>query len=199
MADGDAAGRIRQEKAALRLEALALREALAPEERREKSGRLCRLLEGYSPLVEARVILSYCAIRGEADLSPLHDQLLAGGRQLAFPATLDGGGLEARIPLEQSPAAWYADDFGIPTPVRACARLLDPEEVDLVLVPLLAFDSRGVRLGYGGGYYDRYLPLCKKAHTLGVGFALQGRASLPWDPAFDVRLDQVMTEVGPLF
>jgi len=72
-------------------------------------------------------------------------------------------------------------DFGVPEP-RADSPVLAPHDVDLVLVPGLAFDERGHRIGYGAGFYDRLLPLLGRALTVGIAFDFQLVAEIPDTP-----------------
>ena len=85
---------------------------------------------------------------------------------------------------------------------RGAYGIFEPPVVDsslspyLFLVPLLAFDLKGYRLGYGGGYYDRTLAQARHAHpvtAIGIGFELQRHTGLPYDPT-DQRLDYIVTE-----
>ncbi len=121
-------------------------------------------------------------------------------------AALDGAGYCCALPVAAAPDAvlvfrrWRTGDvltagrFGIMEP-GADAEAVTP---DLVIVPLLAFDRAGYRLGYGAGYYDRTLGALRGAGpvvAVGVGFAAQGVDAVPHDAA-DERLDWVVTETG---
>ena len=83
--------------------------------------------------------------------------------------------------------------YGIREPQEDLIRPVPPEEIDAVVVPAVAFDRRGHRLGYGGGYYDRFLPGASRATRIGVAFARQIVTEIPADP-HDVRMDRIMTE-----
>jgi 5-formyltetrahydrofolate cyclo-ligase len=75
----------------------------------------------------------------------------------------------------------------------AASELVAPEEIDLVLVPCVAFDKNRNRLGHGAGYYDRYLPLCTRAKCIAVAFEAQRLPRVVTD-AHDRRMDAVVTE-----
>ena len=84
--------------------------------------------------------------------------------------------------------------FGILVPDPARSRIIEAEQLDVVVVPCVGFNDERYRLGSGGGYYDRYLPGCMKAHKLGVAFSIQ-RIRGPFSDPWDIRLDRVITEV----
>ncbi|NLZ72204.1 MAG: 5-formyltetrahydrofolate cyclo-ligase, partial [Clostridiaceae bacterium] len=91
------------------------------------------------------------------------------------------------------------DNFGILSPdPNSCSKVL-PEEIDLALIPLLAFNAQGYRLGYGKGYYDRYLPQLKATcNKIGIAFSEQLSKELPVS-IYDYPLDHILTENGFLF
>ncbi len=112
--------------------------------------------------------------------------VLDADKQLAFFR------YDKRDPLKEN-------QYGIPEPVNRDAQIA-AVDLDLVILPLLAFDEHGNRLGTGGGYYDRTFSVLhdkqqKKPFMLGVGYALQQADNLPADE-WDIRLDGVLTEKG---
>jgi 5-formyltetrahydrofolate cyclo-ligase len=134
----------------------------------------------------------YWPHRGEYDPVGLATEIVASGGACALPVVV-----ERRRPLQFR--IWHPDvamvpgelSFGIPHPPDG-----DPVTPDIVLVPLVGFDTEGYRLGYGGGYFDRTLAaLDPKPRTIGVGFDL-GRMETIHPQAHDVRLDVIVTEVG---
>ena len=137
------------------------------------------------------VVAAYAAFGGEIDPLPLLEALAAKGVALALPV------VEAKAaPLVFR--AWMPGDqlvqhrFGMAEPPREAPALVP----DIVVVPLLAFDRQGQRLGYGGGYYDRTLAALRKRGrvlAVGIGFALQEMPSVP-RAAHDVPLDWIVTE-----
>ena len=139
-------------------------------------------------------IFSYRAIQGEVDLSLFHQWAVTAGKRLAFPLCLGDGNMVAAVP--DSEDAWETGRYGIQTPIASRSRILDPFDLDLVLVPCTAFDAaRKVRCGMGSGYYDRYLPQCQKAVAIAVAFEIQRIDDLQADD-WDVPPDHIVTEQG---
>lgn len=90
-------------------------------------------------------------------------------------------------------SALVQDEYGIQSPDTKTSKIINPKEIDLAIVPLLAFDNFGNRLGYGGGYYDRYLPrLREDAICVGLAFSNQFIEEIPIEK-YDKKLDYVIT------
>lgn len=139
------------------------------------------------------MIALYAATRGEADVSALFHPLRALGWQIVLPQVVSKTEMVMRVVADWS--ALVPDAFGILAPVPS-AQAVRPSQVDVVLVPGLGFTRSGGRLGYGGGYYDRWLTQAGKGiTTIGVGFGVQVRDTLPV-AAHDVPLCYVVTEQG---
>ena len=149
----------------------AARLALTEEQRSEYSARICERLEEMPELKGARTILSYCAVRGEADVGGFDRYAARNGARIAYPVTGDGGEMEAMIPRDEN--AWVTGAYGIKSPMKERSDLIPPEDIDAVIVPCVGFDSFGGRLGHGCGYYDRYLVRCPSAVTVCVAFEAQ--------------------------
>lgn len=135
------------------------------------------------------IVGAYWPIRSEADPRPLARALAALGARLALPV-VDGDAMHFRV--------WDRDDelvpagFGALGPGPAAARLAPT----IVLAPQLGFDAHGQRLGWGKGFYDRYLAQCAaRPFVVGIAFACQQVVAIPSEP-HDHRLDAVLTESG---
>ncbi len=139
------------------------------------------------------VIGGYAALAGEADPRLLLEALHRRGANLALPRVVTK---DAPLSFHRwTPAdALTAGAFGVPEP-PASADSVNP---NILLVPLLAYDGQGYRLGYGGGYYDRTLEILKskgEVLAIGVAYANQEIPSVPHE-AHDMRMDMILTECG---
>ena len=159
------------DKQTQRARAIAARRAMPAEVRADASAALCRRLMERPELLGAKTVFSYLSMPEEADLSALHEWLLDRNCTVAFPVTQADGIMQAYAP--DRPWRFEFGPFGIRAPIPAESELIPPEEIDLVLVPCVAFDSGCRRLGHGGGYYDRYLTRCPNAVRIGVAFETQ--------------------------
>lgn len=179
------------EKAELRRSLLKARQAMHPEVWREKSDRLCRHLENSEIFRRSQTILSYFSFRQEPDLS----SLVTGSRQWGFPRCSDRNLSWHCWSPHQFPSPQLGA-YGILEP-HPNTPLLQPEQVDLILVPAVACDVRGYRLGYGGGFYDRMLsqPSWLYKPTIGIVFEFARLPKLPIDP-WDRPLQGICTEAG---
>ena len=91
------------------------------------------------------------------------------------------------------PSGWRSGAYGIREPDRETSRRIEPGEIDLALVPCLAFDEGGMRLGHGAGYYDRYLARCPRAARICLAFKAQ-RLDRVVTEAHDLPMDWIVTE-----
>lgn len=143
-----------------------------------------------------RKVACYLANDGELDLAPLLKSLRASRRRVYLPA-LHGRTLRFLPYDDDTPLV--PNRFGIPEPDVPPRRRCRARDLDLVLMPLVAYDAAGNRLGMGGGYYDRafsYLrhrSVWKKPLLIGIGYEFQRLPSLPSQP-WDVQLHGVATE-----
>lgn len=134
------------------------------------------------------VVSGVWPLPGEIDLRPLLEALHGRGHGIVLPVTPPRG-----QPLTFR--RWRPGDVLVPERFGTMAPMGEPAVPDFLLVPLLAFDRRGYRLGYGGGYYDRTLAALPNRFALGFAFAAQEVDIVPVGPT-DVRLDAVATERG---
>ena len=143
----------------------------------------------------ARVIMLYLAQDTELDMDPLIERLLASGRTVAIPEVEEAGSGMRPIRLDTlSPSALDVDRFGIRVPHQRDP--IAPDELDVVVVPGVAFTPTGARLGRGGGFYDRFLKSLPEA-TMRVGacFRMQLLEEIPALP-HDHPMGVVVTEEG---
>lgn len=177
---------IASEKKALRAAMKAGRAALTPEVRTEAAVRFAASASRIATLRAPGLLAGYIPIRGEADPRPLMAALAEQGWRLALPR-IEGEDISFRAHAPGDPLA--CGGFGLTEP-QADAKRVSP---DVLLVPLLAFDRRGNRLGYGRGYYDRALARLPAARAIGLAYAVQECAAVPAD-AHDHPLGFVLTD-----
>ena len=145
---------ITAEKAAARRRARAYLEGLSPQALRESDGALFARFLALPQVAAADTLLLYHGMGAEPDTSRLFPALWAMGKRLCLPRCLPGGGMEARLIRPDSVLVPHR--YGMLEPGADCPPV-ERDAIDLVLVPGLAFDPSGGRLGRGGGYYDRWL------------------------------------------
>jgi 5-formyltetrahydrofolate cyclo-ligase len=177
------------DKPSLRAAAMLRRDALDDRDRR--SAAICALAAAHPAYAAARAIHCYLPMRSEVDTRPLIADALERGKRVAVPIVIPRAAELAHAWLESLAAdALTPGVFGTFNPRDL--RPARPGEWDVAIVPLLAFDRRGHRLGYGKGYYDRLLADGRFA-SIGVGFAAQEIDALP-NAAHDIALDWIITE-----
>jgi 5-formyltetrahydrofolate cyclo-ligase len=168
-------------KAALRRAALARRQALPPAEVAQRSQQLAALLFEHFAVAQWRWLHVFLPLarKNEPDTWPIIHQLWAGqpAPRLAAPV-VQPDGISLRH-YELTPATpLLASRWGIPEPLADPATEVVPAQLDAVLVPLLACDQQGQRVGYGGGFYDRFLAECRPG-TLFIGLNILDDAPVP--------------------
>jgi len=184
-----------EEKARLRRDALARRDALPTDERTRASAAIRDRLLDLDAVTGARTLLAFASFGTEVQLDPLLRDRIAHGVGVFLPyiATMSPPVLEiARVTdLDRDlvPAR-----MGIREPDRRGRRPARVDRVDVVIAPGVAFDAAGRRLGYGGGFYDRLLPRLRPGTpVVAVAFATQVIDAVP-ATARDVPVDVIVTE-----
>jgi 5-formyltetrahydrofolate cyclo-ligase len=179
------------EKPTLRRQWLADRAAIAPADWQRWSEQICQNLRQLPIYQQAKTILAYSSYRQEPDLSGLFDdRQKVWGLPRCVDRDLVWHRFDSRVNTLQPGA------FGILEPLSDWPQLV-ASAVDLILVPCVACDGRGYRLGYGGGFYDRLLadPGWAPIPTIGITFSAMWVDNLPVDP-WDRPLSMVCTELA---
>ena len=177
-------------KAALRETVRARLQAIAPEQRAADSVRLCARLQSAELWSAAQAILFFAPLPDEPDVWPLLEFALRENRLVALPA-YDAARQEYLARRVRDLAADVRPGrYGVPEPGTDCP-VVPLNQLDLVLVPGVAFDLNGGRLGRGKGFYDRLLSSVRGA-TCGVAYDEQLVASVPVEP-HDIRLNHILT------
>lgn len=174
-----------------RAAALARRDALSPADRSRASALIADRIRARPAWREARCILAYCQMRSEVDTSSLLAAVLAAGHTLLLPRVDWAARNLLAVPVT-SLAQLAPARYGVPEPHDG--EPVPPATADLVLVPGVAFDTRGGRVGYGAGFYDRLLAaLPARVPRWGLAFEAQVVDSIPAE-VHDQRVDAVVTE-----
>jgi len=179
----DDAKRVDDAKRAMRAERMAARAGHDP---KAAGTALTALVLRDCPPPPDAVVSGFWPLVGEIDIRPLLLALHARGHPIVLPVTPKHG-LPLSFRLWQPGDPLVAERFGTMRPTG------EERSPEFLLVPLLAFDRHGGRLGYGAGYYDRTLPLLTPRFALGCAFAAQEVPEVPMGP-LDVLLDAVATE-----
>lgn len=201
--DTSPAQAVKEQKAALRRRILRERQAMTAGERETKSAQLrAHFLAWFAEFQQSQTtdpaspleVGLYSAIRGEADVLPLRLPLEAWDAAAVLPKTN-----VARRQIEfyrvHAGEDLVPGAYGILEP-RASAKAVDPAHIRILLIPALAYSLNGTRLGYGGGYYDRFLADAKvRAIRIGVTFSTQLVSELPTQ-AHDEPVDYVLSDEG---
>ena len=184
------------EKARLRREIRAKRRALPGAESRAAACRATHRLWSLPILTRARNLALYLPTDGELDCTAFAVQAWRRGRAVFLPVIT---GATLRFAPFTADTELRRNRFGIPEPVAPVRDWRTARQLDVIIAPLVAFDTQGNRLGMGGGYYDRTLAflmrrLCaRRPHFVALAFEMQKISTLPTG-AWDVHLDAVVTE-----
>jgi 5-formyltetrahydrofolate cyclo-ligase len=160
-------------KKSLRKDVLSKRQSLSSQEVGEKSDNIHKLLFQLKYFQDAGVMMVYVDFRNEVKTAAIITTALNQGKRVVIPVCKEAGQL---IPSEvyQFPEDLEPGTWGILEPKPGRLRPVEPGEIDLVLVPGVAFDQRGNRLGYGAGYYDRFLAKASPSATfVALAYELQ--------------------------
>lgn len=176
----------------LRQQILDKRAALSPTERQKAQQAILFHAHQSGLCTRYKSVAGYFPMRGEVDVRPIMALMATQGAEVALPCIEQNDRMVFRYWRPDDPLE--AGKHAIPCPAHG-------EEMipEMVLLPLVACDERGIRLGMGGGYYDRMLaqPAYKDCYRLGIGFAFQLLPRLP-NEAHDVRVHAFLSEQGLL-
>jgi 5-formyltetrahydrofolate cyclo-ligase len=181
--------RLKKLKRAVRRDVLERRNALSVEERSSKSARIVERAMSLPEVRNASTPMAFWSFGSEVETAPLIERLHAAGKRVVLPR-IEAGDLVAVVHAPGDPVA--ATSFGAMEPQGV--ELVSPEDVDVVIAPGVAFDRSGARVGYGGGFYDRFLRgMRPDAPVVAIAFALQVVEEVPRGPG-DRRVDAIVTE-----
>lgn len=176
-------------KRRIRRSQIMMREQLTAQQRVDLGSRAQSRLVQQAWFAEAKLIALYSSIRNEVDTWNLFDAAISLGKRVVFPRIDDGQMVFVEV---ESQRDFCSGTFGVLEPVGT--KVVPVCCIDLIVVPGVAFDRGGFRIGFGKGYYDRALenrPLsCRLA---GLGYAFQLEDNIPRE-AHDVSLDWLVTD-----
>ena len=176
-------------KAELRRKIRAERRSLDKAKRREWDEAIAKRVMGLKEYKEAKTVFCFVSMAGEPQTKAILENALKSGKRLAVPRCLDDGEMEAVVITSLSQLE--PGTMGILEPVYGLATV-DFEDIDMAVVPGLAFTASGERLGQGGGFYDRFMARTH-AFTCGICYGVFVYDSLPLDE-LDMAVKAVVTE-----
>jgi 5-formyltetrahydrofolate cyclo-ligase len=186
---------IAEQKRAARKNALIRRQGLSVAERHEKSLAIAERIVGWPLFVGAATIHIYLSFRDEVETEAVFPKALSSGKVVAVPVTFSSGDRRGLglIRIDRFPPdRLVRGPWGVDQPAWDPALAMTPGEIDLWIIPGIAFDPQGRRLGYGGGYYDRTMRGTRGV-VAGLAFEVQMEERLP-EGSSDVRVQWIITE-----
>lgn len=181
-------------KQSVRKEILEKRKSMSKDEAVSKSNDVTKFLLSTDAYKNANTIMAYIDFRNEVNTEKLIKKAIEDGKKIVIPISI----VETRQ-LVLSELIDYDNElesgaYGILEPKKEFIRETDPKSVDLVLIPGVAFDRRGFRIGYGAGYYDRFLERVRPdVSKIALAFDLQ-MVPFAYEDSHDVPVDMVITE-----
>jgi 5-formyltetrahydrofolate cyclo-ligase len=181
---------LKRQKRAVRRRILAVRDEMPEPERMERSGHIAERVMALPEVERASTVMLFWSFGSEPDTTPLIERLHARGIRVTLPRVADG---------DLEPRAFVPGDRVTVTSFGACepvdGDLIDPVAIDVIVTPAVAFDRSGRRVGYGGGFYDRFFPRTRHdAARIGIAFDVQLVDDVLPNGHFDLRVDAVVTE-----
>ncbi|PKL70874.1 MAG: 5-formyltetrahydrofolate cyclo-ligase [Methanomicrobiales archaeon HGW-Methanomicrobiales-1] len=185
---------MREQKSSIRHILRQRKDAMEPEEREKKSAIISSHL--MTLIRDGETVMAYTSKEKEVHTVPIITALLARSNPVVVPIIVKED-VSLRLSYLRDFAALVPSTFGVPEPIGSEIPARG-EDVDTIILPMLGFDRTGGRIGYGAGYYDRFLEKYTDLRKIGIAFACQEIDSLPLDET-DVRMDHIITEDGIVY
>lgn len=167
-----------------------VRKNLSSNYQREASEQICKKIKQLPSYRYAKHIALYHAIDGEIDLSNIWGSAPLQGKSCYFPALNQH---QTLVFLPATPATpFHKNRYNIPEPAVDFSQAMDINNIDIMFIPLVAFDRYGGRLGMGAGYYDRSLSTHKPKLRLGIAYDFQQQTKILQQP-WDITLQGIIT------
>ncbi|WP_371370734.1 5-formyltetrahydrofolate cyclo-ligase [Sporomusa aerivorans] len=177
----------------LRKSVLAVRRSMDREQVRAGSDKIADHLCAWPVYQSAKNVMLYLAMPDEPHMDKVISPALSAGKTICVPHIRDRGIMDAAIIANMDDLV--VGEYNLLTPNPATLKLLDPGELDLIIVPGVAFDKDGRRLGMGAGFYDRFLLKAQKTELIGAAWAAQIMEKVPTDD-HDRLVNFLVTENG---
>ncbi len=181
------------EKKLLRVKAIRARDEVPAEQRREMSRRIIERLCSQPGIRDLKSWFVYVSFRSEVETHGLIRRLLAEGKKVTVPRIDEALKLMVPVRIRDLDVDLAPGSMGIREPKPDCLDQVDGGDIDVVIAPGAAFAPDGNRIGYGGGYYDRFLEGFQAA-SIGLGFDSQLFGRVPHDASRDIPLGCITTE-----
>ena len=181
-----------EDKSVFRKKALEYRKSLSTQKKAEMDGAIVRELLTFDNVKSAETVLMFSPIKGEPDIMPVAKELIARGIQVAFPISHPDT-LTLDFRCVSSTEQLSVGAYGISEPPADAPKVTSTRGT-VCLVPALMFDKYGMRIGYGKGYYDRFLAETH-VYTIGITYRELVKDMLPCEQT-DIPVDLIITESG---
>lgn len=179
------------DKQSIRKEMFALRTKMSFPDRVKASREICDKIKQLPVYQKASSILAYFAVRNEVSLYPLIEDAWRSGKRISLPSMEQ----DEIIPrLFTTPSTLEEGKFHVLEPDKSCEKI-DTTKLDLVLVPGVAFDQNGYRLGFGKGHYDRFFEKLPDVYKCGIAYDVQMVETI-YPEVHDIAMDIVITSNG---
>jgi 5-formyltetrahydrofolate cyclo-ligase len=183
-----------EEKARVRAILRARKEAMNPEDRLRYSTRITRHLMNL--IKKGETVMVFTSKEKEVNTKPLILALFEAGNPVVVPIIVRED-VSLRLSYLRDFSALVPSTFGVPEPIGSEIPA-DAHDVGTIILPMLGFDRTGGRIGYGAGYYDRFLSKNPGLNKIGVAFGCQEFRGLPVDEN-DIPMDYIVTEEGIVY
>lgn len=178
----------------IRKKLLRMRQNQPEEERKEKSSIIWKKLKVLPQFLKARTVMFYLSLPDEVDTEVMVKESLEIGKRIVVPITqLDKKKMKLSV-LRDYDKELGPGTFNIPEPRKEYVRKISPSDIDLVIVPGIAFDEKCGRLGFGKGFYDHFLKdLAGSVSSIALAYDFQILRKLPLEK-YDVLVSRIITE-----
>jgi 5-formyltetrahydrofolate cyclo-ligase len=185
---------MREQKEGVRKILRQRKEAMIPEDRLKKSHAICRHL--MKLIKKGETVMVFTSKEKEVNTKPLILALFKKGNPVVVPIIVKED-CSLRLSYLRDFSALVPSTFGVPEPIGSEIPV-DPKDIGTIILPMLGFDRSGGRIGYGAGYYDRFLAKHTGLRKIGIAFGCQEFDNLPVDEN-DMPMDCIITEDGIVF